>query len=872
MELFNYEQQGTKLNFDTCTKMLSKIKFPTIIWKASVDSKNHCFHKRDFEVISDREVNIDSLVHIIHKNDIQEAIISYNKAINEKKIFKIEYRVLNDENEYRWVRDLGKPIFNGENKFIGFLGSISDITDEKLGEQAARRYSIIMKQSKDIILLLDKNGRILEANLAAENAYGYKKSELLNMSLIDIRLDKNQDIIRNQLNQAIERPRRFQAVHVRKDGTTFPIEANVQGTIIEERKIILTIIRDITERKLAENLLMESERKYRALFMNLDSSFAYHKVIYNDKGEEIDFIYVEANDTFKRVLGYPREACIGKRFSDLFPQHDKNKIDVVKEFGRVATTGESMVLNDFYSAITDKWFSVYVYSPERGYFAVVANDITDRKNAEKEKEEAAIAAQYANRAKSEFLANMSHEIRTPLNGILGMIDLTLMSKLDSDQRENLYIAKKCADSLLTVINDILDLSKIEAGKMSIEKIRFNLRELVDDIVKVHYIKVMQKKLKLDYIFQSDIPEFVLGDPNRIKQVLNNLLSNAIKFTDEGHVFLTIKPKDILSDRIEIEFTVSDTGIGIEEHKMEYLFKAFSQIDGSYTRKYGGTGLGLAICKNLVKMMGGNIWAESEKGIGSRFIFTLPIDIAKVHMDKYIEESPEITSKTRPHILVAEDDRINQRVILKMLKNMGCTCDIVNNGVEALENINKTKYDIVLMDIQMPIMDGLAATKAIREFDMKNNSHTLIVALTAHALSEDRERFILSGIDEYISKPVKISELCSIINNLMKNSFEVKNEISIGLDLYGNTVKDISYEKTRDGIGKIGLYLNTLKDFIYNDSQEEVEAAAERIKEISDDINKPDVKKLAFKLQLELRKSRIEEAIKIINEIECTIQN
>ncbi len=518
--------------------------------------------------------------------------------------------------------------------------------------------------------------------------------------------------------------------------------------------------------------------KYKKLFMNLPIGFAQARIITDSAGNSTGYCIEEANEKFGNYFNLDTVDLEGKILGE-------SKIEVLQDinawFTAYNTSGTKE--GDFMDVeITmeklGKVFNTVMYKSESDYINMVVIDITEQKDTENKLSKAIEDANAAYKTQAEFLANMSHEIRTPINGILGMLQLTLMADdLQADYRDNLYTAKNCADTLLRLINDILDISKLEAGKYNLKEEIFDIRSAIEETVAAQVPTATNKGLALDCSFGNNIPALVKGDGQRIQQILNCLLSNALKFTSEGSVRVKIAAIDIDKETINIRIAVADSGIGISEKDMNKLFIRFSQVDSSDTRKYGGSGLGLVISKQIAELMGGTITVQSKEGIGSTFIAEIPLKIVKAaeyEASKETEKKKDdaavfsINAHSKARILVAEDEPVNQQVIGKLLGMAGFSYDIAENGEKAIELFKQKDYDAALFDVQMPVMDGIAATQEIREIEQKEHRKRLpIIAVTARAMFGDKERILENKLDDYIAKPYNLNTVVETLNKYIQ---------------------------------------------------------------------------------------------------------
>ncbi|CAH2030031.1 hybrid sensor histidine kinase/response regulator [Trichlorobacter ammonificans] len=461
----------------------------------------------------------------------------------------------------------------------------------------------------------------------------------------------------------------------------------------------------------------------------------------------------------------------------LFDFFDAALNEITANYAVVKRCGETLLAESFVAEFRGGqgahfWISaspLYDHSGRRAGAIESIRDITERKRADRELQEAKERAEAASRAKSEFLANMSHEIRTPMNGIISMVQLLRYTPLSQEQQDYLESMEISSRNLLFIINDILDISKVEAGKLDLEYADFPLRRSIEEVVTTQVAHIRQKRLELQVSIPDDLPEVINGDAMRFKQILLNLLGNAIKFTEQGGIRLEVTLVSRRDSTILLRLAVADSGIGMAPEVMERIFAPFEQADTSTTRRYGGTGLGLSICRRLADLMGGRIWAESTAGTGSTFYVELPFTIHARYQGHVMNNEPTFIPTCEASgmkLLIAEDNAINARSLAAILTRLGHHVDTVDDGRKAFDAWYDRRWDCILMDVQMPVLDGIAATRMIRQEEVGMELHTPIIALTAHALQGDRERLLAEGFDGYVAKPVDIEVLASELRRVV----------------------------------------------------------------------------------------------------------
>ena len=749
----------------------------------------------------------------------------------QPQIDRIE-RLQKPQGGLRWMSTTKVPMFDRSGQVTGIAGISRDITVLKNSEELLREQNegnrLILETAYDAFIGLDPDGTITAWNPMAEQIFGWPAAEALGRTLCDTvvapayraaHANGVEQFLTTTEGSLLNRPIDLLALH--RDGHEFPVEATVWPVRVNGACSYNAFVRDISERLRAEDARKKQHTLVQLLHAvtvaaNRSSSIEHTAktclgLICSYTGWPVCHVYLRANQPSGELIstGIWHVQEEGK-FAAFRAATDCDPVlGTTGLLGQVLATGkpqwivnlaEERPLSDrmlaavkaglrsgfaFPVVVEEKvigileFFSLHTASPDEEFLNILEHigaqlgQVIKRQRAEEDLQRAKTSAESANLAKSEFLTTMSHEMRTPMNAILGMADLLSETPLQEEQRGYVEIFQKAGAHLLRLINDSLDLSKVESGHVELESMPFDLRALLERVVEMMAPRARDRGLQLILEVMPGVPSEVVGDPDRLRQILVNLVGNALKFTEQGSVTLRVEPDpEVLSAGLEVtwlRFNVDDTGIGIAMEKTEMIFERFTQADSSTTRKYGGTGLGLAISKGLVELMGGRVECTSELGKGSKFFLTVPFTIPKVAEIPALLKSaavvPSKSARRQPssRILLAEDSEYNVLLTRAYLKNSGLVVDVAENGKIAVEKVMSDRPALVLMDLQMPVMDGLEATRAIRRWEANIHAHPIpILALTAHAGGEGVGSSLEAGCSEHLTKPIKKATLLEAI--------------------------------------------------------------------------------------------------------------
>lgn len=645
------------------------------------------------------------------------------------------------------------------------------------------KYDNIFDNGHTPMLIIDSDtGEIKDGNRAACNFYGYTRDKLLKLKITDINTLSQEEVF-EEMNKARKEDRKFfRFKHKLANGEIKDVEVYSGPISGNVGSLLFSIIHDVEDKRKMERTIRLQESYFMSLYENSPEAIA---ILDNE------FRVISINSSFERIFQYCIDEIRNKNITDVLCE--KESYDESAYFKDSITRGE-FVRKDIVRRKKDGepveisflGYPIISHGEQIGVYALYSDlsKINEEKREQEKKiqmyinmlEDAKLKAEEASKFKTQFIANMTHEIRTPVNGIAGILELLKDAQLPDEQREYFHMLEYSVNRLSSIINDVTDISRIEAGKLELRNIEFNIRQLMNDAAAYYKVQAGRKGLDLSCSIDPELPDFLIGDPDKLNQILFNLLSNAVKYTEIGHIGIEARVAGRDADNVSVNFSVSDTGIGIPKEKSKHIFEDFFQLETINNRKYGGTGLGLSISKKLVQLMGSDIEVETKNEGGCIFSFTIEFPVPEpreAERDNYKSAGCSIGTLPELNILVAEDDSVNQKVLKGLLERAKCSVTIAANGKEALKILDKRFFDVILMDIYMPELNGFETAKLIRKSEALTDRYTPIIALTAAVQNEDREKYISAGIDDYIAKPCGREQLFDKISGVLKNRCKSK---------------------------------------------------------------------------------------------------
>lgn len=719
----------------------------------------------------------------VHPDDIKPTTDEVQKLNEGKKTLHFTNRIITQDGNYKVIQWISTPDVKSGNiyAFGRDITEINKVQNELM--ELSEFQKKILNGTNYAIISTDTDGVITTFNRGAELMLGYSAEEVIGKESVVLFHDQNElrklaDHLSRTRDRKVEAG--FEALitkskagesnaeecsYIKKDGTRLTVEVTISSleNSSNETTGYLGIAKDVTTRYAAQKALEMSERRHRAFFENSQSLMCTH---------DLDGKFLSINPAGAAMLGYTLEKFDKPGLYDIvLPERQKYVDAYLEEIQKKGHSTGLMQVLDKQGKIRVWMYNNVLTEFMDGQKYVIGNgaDITQRIEMEQELQKAKEIAERNAKAKDTFLANMSHEIRTPMNAIIGFTNLLKDTQLSAEQMDYIKSVKMAGENLMGIINDILDFSKIESGHLTIESIPFNLPDLIKNVKNILNQKAVEKNLGFDYTLDPHIPKGLHGDPTRINQILLNLVNNALKFTEVGYVHILASLVEETDSECKVEFRVKDTGIGIPVDKLHTIFERFTQADTDTTRKYGGTGLGLSISKRLIELQNGELHLESSLNSGSTFYFTLPFKkVEASDAEKISSNRTTLLSDRKYKVLLVEDNLLNQRLALKVLEKFGFQPELAVNGKVAIEKLKKERFDVILMDLQMPELDGYQTTTHLRQ-ELKLT--TPIVAMTAHSLVGERDKCIEIGMNDYVPKPFIPKELFNTIITLAESQSE-----------------------------------------------------------------------------------------------------
>jgi len=736
--------------------------------------------------------NFNFFIRALHPDDRTRVVNAIKATLEENDPYHIEFRVVCPNRQERVVLAQGEIYRDAHGNPRRMLGTVLDITKRRQAEESLQRFRAALDNSADAIFIIDREEmRFVDMNIAACESVGYSRLELFSMGPQNIKTLYDKKELEELFDQVISGncQRSIETLHRRKDGSHFEVEIFFRSLKFDEGYLIISSARDITQRKQFERALRESETKFRQLAENIEQVLwlrTHNKMLYINPAYEKVFgfqckdLYKNPNQLVDVILAEDKERIINAFEDDFLKgQNFDEEYRIKKPNGDIRW-------------IWARTFSFKVEGLEEVRSVGIAQDITQLKESEIALKQAKEVAESANRAKSEFLANMSHEIRTPMNAIIGFSDLLRLLIKDKKQKKYLDSIKASSKTLLTLINDILDLSKIEAGRLEMQYAPTNPHILFKEIYQIFKIKISEKRLDFIREIEKELPKNLLLDEIRLRQVLLNLIGNAVKFTDKGYIKLSVHK--VFTEKegcLDLIIAVEDTGIGIPKLQQARMFESFTQQDGQSTRQYGGTGLGLAITKRLVEMMNGKITLRSTVGKGSVFEILLKnVALASVQaaeLPRKEEHNLEKMTFDKASVLVVDDIESNRDLIREWLNKVNLEVFESEDGQNAILFATEQHPDLILMDLKMPVMDGYEATQLLKK--NPETQHIPIVALTASITPREEKKIKSCQFDNYLSKPIDIEELFTVLSHYLKYT-ESNGEDSKDVEIQEESLESI----------------------------------------------------------------------------------